>query len=100
MINENEEIQRGEASYKWTDESFKVTKEITKKENASKVTIPILLFQAGDDAYVRPGGQNKFAEYAQNCELVKMDNAKHEIYLENDDIQKTYIKQLIEFYNN
>jgi lysophospholipase len=100
LINENEEIQRGEASYKWTDESFKVTKEITKKENASKVTIPILLFQAGDDAYVRPGGQNKFAEYAQNCELVKMDNAKHEIYLENDDIQKPYIKQLIEFYNN
>ena len=100
LINENEEIQRGEASYKWTDESFKVTKEITKKENASKVTIPILLFQAGDDAYVRPGGQNKFAQYAQNCELVKMDNAKHEIYLENDDIQKPYIKQLIEFYNN
>lgn len=100
LANENQEIQRGEASYKWTDEAFKVTKEITKKEVASKVTIPILLFQSGNDAYVNPGGQNKFAQYAQNCELIKIDNAKHEIYLEKDDIQKPYIEKVVSFYNS
>lgn len=100
LINKNENIQRGEASYKWTDEAFKVTKEITKKEAASKVTIPILLFQSGNDAYVNPDGQNKFAQYAQNCELIKIDNAKHEIYLEKDDIQKPYIEKLVSFYNS
>lgn len=99
IINSDEELQRGGASYKWTQESFKVTKEITEKENASKVDIPVLLFQAGDDAYVKPGGQNKFAEYAPNCNLVRIENAKHEIYFERDEIQKPYIEQVLNFYN-
>lgn len=99
IINENEELQRGEASYQWTNEAFKATKQFVKKENAAKVEIPVLLFQSGDDAYVRPGGQNKFAKYAQNCELRRIDNAKHEIYFERDEIQNPYLKELMEFYN-
>ena len=99
IVNKNEDIQRGGASYKWTKEAFKATKEITKKENASKVEIPVLLFQSGDDVYVKPGGQNKFAEYAQNCEIVKIENAKHEIYFECDEIQKPYFEQVLKFYN-
>lgn len=99
LVNDNEDIQRGGASYKWTEESFKVTKEITKKENASNVEIPVLLFQSGDDAYVKPEGQNKFAGYAKNCELVRLENAKHEIYFERDDIQKPYLEQVFKFYN-
>lgn len=99
IVNNDEELQRGGASYKWTQESFKATKEITKKENASKVEIPVLLFQAGDDAYVKPEGQNKFAEYAQNCNLVRIENAKHEIYFERDEILKPYLKQVLKFYN-
>ena len=99
LVNENEEIQRGGASYKWTQEAFNVTKELTKKENAEKVEIPVLLFQSGDDFYVKPGGQNKFAEYAKNCTLVKIDDAKHEIYFERDEIQKPYLEQVLAFYN-
>lgn len=99
IVNSDEELQRGGASYKWTQESFKVTKEITKKENASKVEIPVLLFQAGDDAYVKPEGQNKFVEYAKNCNLVRIENAKHEIYFERDEIQKPYLEQVLNFYN-
>lgn len=98
IINENEEFQRGEASYQWLNEAFKATKKFTKKENASKVEIPVLLFQAGDDTYVRAGGQNKFAEYAGNCELVKIDNAKHEIYFESDEIQKPYLEKVMKFF--
>ncbi|MGN0143448.1 MAG: alpha/beta fold hydrolase [Clostridium sp.] len=100
IVNENEEFQRGEASYQWLNESFKATKRFTNKENASKVTIPVMLFQADNDTYVKDGGQNKFAEYAENCELVRIDDARHEIYLERDEIQKTYLKQVFEFYNN
>ena len=99
IVNENEEIQRGGASYKWTQEAFNVTKELTKKKNAEKVEIPVLLFQSGDDFYVKPGGQNKFAEYAKNCTLVKIDDAKHEIYFERDEIQKPYLEQVLAFYN-
>lgn len=100
IINEHEEFQKGEASYQWLNESFKAADEFTKKENASKVKIPVLLFQAGEDSYVRNGGQDKFAKYAENCELVRIENAKHEIYFEKDSIQQPYLKQVFEFYNS
>lgn len=99
IVVNNEEFQRGGASYNWTNEAFNATKEIVKEENASKVGIPVLLFQAGQDTYVKPGGQIQFARNAQNCEMNKIENSRHEIYLEKDEIQKPYIKDVLNFYN-
>lgn len=99
IIVNNEEFQRGGGSYNWTNEAFKATEEIVKEENASKVEIPVLLFQAGQDTYVKPGGQNKFAKGAKNCEIKIIDNSRHEIYLEKDEIQKPYLKDVLNFYN-
>lgn len=99
IIAHNEVFQRGGASYNWTSEAFKVTKEIVKEANASKVEIPVLLFQAGKDTYVKPNGQNEFAKSAKNCEIKKIENSRHEIFLERDEIQKPYLKQVLDFYN-
>jgi len=99
IIVNNEVFQRGGASYNWTSEAFKVTKEIVKEKNASKVKIPVLLFQAGQDTYVKSGGQNEFVEGAKNCEIKKIENSRHEIFLERDEIQKPYLVQVLDFYN-
>lgn len=96
----NEELQRGEASYNWVYEALTATNEIIKKENASKVKIPVLLFQAGKDTYVKPNGQDKFAQYAENCQIKYYADSRHELYLESDGIQKSYLKNLFEFYEN
>lgn len=90
----------GGGSYRWIKEVLKITDIITKEENASKVEIPVLLFQAGNDTFVKPEGQNKFAKYAKNCELIRNENAKHEFYRERDEIYYPYIKKIIEFYNS
>jgi len=99
IIANNEEFHRGGGSYNWTLEALKITKEIVKENNASKVKIPVLLFQAEQDFYVKPGGQNKFAENAKKCEIRKIENSRHEIFLERDEIQKPYLKQALDFYN-
>lgn len=98
-LKEDTYAQRGDGAFKWLKESFKATKEAVSKKNASKVEIPVLLFQAGNDTYVNPGGQEKFAKYAQNCELVKFEDAKHEIYRENDEILTEYLAKLFQFYD-
>ena len=100
IIANNEEFHRGGASYNWTLESLKITKEIVKEINASKVKIPVLLFQAEKDFYVKPGGHNKFSKSAKNCEIKKIHNSRHEIFLEKDEVQKPYLKQVLDFYNN
>lgn len=95
----NEKLQRGGASYNWTKQAFITTEEIVKEKNASKVEIPVLLFQAGHDTYVIPEGQNKFAKAAKDCKIIKVDNSRHEIYFEKDEIQRPYLKEVFEFYD-
>ncbi|MGN0143447.1 MAG: alpha/beta fold hydrolase [Clostridium sp.] len=98
IINAHEEFQRGDGSNKWADESFEASENFIKKENASKVEIPVMLFQAGEDTFVKDDGENKFAEYAKNCKLVRIEGSKHAIYFEKDEIQKPYLEQVLEFY--
>lgn len=94
----HEYLQTSGASYRWLKESFKATDYIVKKENASKVTIPVLLFQAGKDTFVKPEGQNKFALSAPNCKVRLFKEAKHEIYMERDEIFEQYLKEVLSFY--
>lgn len=99
ILNDNTELQRGDGSYNWLNNALNITKKITSKEEASKVKIPVLIFKAGKDDYVKENGINMFAQYAQNCKVVFFSGAKHEIYREKDSILKPYIKAVIEFYN-
>lgn len=94
------EYQKGGASYRWLQEAFNATKSITCKKNASKVNVPVLLFQADNDTYVNDGGQNTFAKYAKNCELVFVPGSKHELYKQSDDLLTGYLDKVFEFYEN
>ena len=99
-IKNNNAYHSGGSSASWYLESLKATKKLIKKENASKVKIPVLLFQAEYDTYVIPRGQNKFATYAKNCELVHVKESKHESYSERDEIAFDVIDKVILFYEN
>ena len=95
---EHKELQTSGGSFNWLNQSFKGIKELFKEENISNIKADILLFQAGKDTFVKPEGQNKFASLAKNCELIKIEDAKHEIYTEKDEIFNIYIKKVLEFY--
>lgn len=92
-------LQMGGSSYQWLSECYYATLAATTKCNASKVKVPVLLFQAGQDTLVGDGGQNTFAKYAKNCELVRYDNAKHEVYGETDSILTDYLDRVFNFLN-
>lgn len=96
----NEELRMGGASYRWCSEAFAATYTMRLWCQASKVKIPVILFQAGQDTYVGNDGQNTFAKYAKNCELVRYENAKHEIYAECDEIQTDYLNKVFGFLAN
>lgn len=93
----NKELQRGGASFKWLNESLKACNNILKKSNISNIKIPILFFQAGKDKVVNEGGQNKFCDNLDKCKKIKFENGKHELYMEDDNILKDYLKYIREF---
>lgn len=99
IVTSNEIFQKGDCANRWLNEAFKATEQTVKEENSAKVKIPVILFQAGQDTYVRPGGQNKFAEGAENCKLIRLENARHEMYMERDEIQKPYFDEIFNFYS-
>ncbi len=94
-----EYLQTSGGSFNWLNQSLKATNQLVKEENAKKVEIPVLLFQAGKDTFVKPRGQNKFANFAKDCTLIKIEDAKHEIYFEVDRILTPYLEKVIDFYN-
>lgn len=100
LINQDQYAERGGASFHWLKEAFSSTESVITEDNASKVKIPVLLFQAENDTYVGKNGQIKFAKYAPNCELVIVNGARHEIYRENDNILPGYLNKVFDFYNN
>lgn len=93
------ELQTSGGSFNWINQAFKGIKELLKKENIDNINADILLFQAGKDTFVKPNGHNKFVSLAKNCELVKFEDAKHEIYMEKDEIFNPYMKKVLEFYD-
>jgi lysophospholipase len=99
LMDKCEYAQRSGASFHWIEEAFSATKRATSKQNASKVKVPVLLFQADNDTLVKSGGQNEFQRNAEDCKIIFMDGSKHEIYREKDDILIGYLNKVFDFYD-
>jgi lysophospholipase len=65
---------------------------------ARRVTTPVLVFQAGDDTYVMPNGQDTFVKNAADATLILFPRARHEIHQEGDAVRNRALKALFEFY--
>jgi len=80
---------------------LKLTRFATKAANCAKVRADVLLFQAGHDNMVKPGGQETFIrQIGSHGKLLRMDHAKHEIYLCTDSDQELYWDKVFSFFNN
>ena len=94
---EHKELQTSGGSFNWLNQAFKGIKELLKEENIQNIKADVLLFQAGKDTFVKPNGHNKFVSLAKNCEFVRFEDAKHEIYIEKDEIFNPYIEKFWDF---
>jgi lysophospholipase len=92
---QNQNYQTNGATVAWVLASMKAIKVLQK--NADKVKTPVLLFQAGCDTLVKPGGQNRFAQRSQNTQMVIMPGAKHEIYYADRKTRESYYQKIFEF---
>ena len=92
-------LQTGGISFNWLNESFKAMNKLLKQDNIDNIKSEMILFQAGKDSFVKPDGHEKFISKAKNCEFIKFEDAKHEIYIERDEIRDKYIKEVLKFYD-
>jgi lysophospholipase len=91
------EIALGGPSNRWVSESVKATHRIRKA--MSGITVPVLLFQAGHDTLVKPGGQDSGCGRAKACVRLLFAEAKHEILMETDLIRDRAMALVDQFFS-
>lgn len=97
MRTENEYWQTYGATWAWLDAALEATEKMVKTEEAERVRIPVLLFQAENDSLVKSRGQLEFASKAYNVNVVYCPDAHHEIFNSPDDIASAYWVTIFDF---
>ena len=92
----NKNYQTNGGTYKWCRESLKAMDEAIK--NAGNIIVPCVLFQAGLDTMVEPGGQNRFLANNPKIEKRVYPNSKHEIFNALDVDRKKYYEEVLDFF--
>lgn len=89
------DMLRGGATYGFLHEVFQVSDRLLDPQQIAKIQVPILIFQAGQDQWVENDAQNIFCEFAKQCKLVQLDQARHEIYHEQDEFRIPFMTTLL-----
>ena len=84
-------------TFRWVRAAMKATEEL--QAHAASIQIPLLICQAGHDAFVDNEGQNQVASAAGNARLVLFPEAKHEIYNSFGQTLANYYRTLLTFYS-
>ncbi len=81
-------------------ELLRLTRYAGEEKRIRNVRAKVLMFQAGKDTMVGENGQNHWMEIlGGQGKLVLLENAKHEIYRESDEILEAYWKEIDAFLN-
>jgi lysophospholipase len=85
----------GGPTHRWIREACAAAE--TARDDAAKVTVPVLLLQAGDDVVVRNESQKEFCDEAPRCVGVIVPGARHALFIERDDFRLPLLNRTIEF---
>lgn len=94
------EYRNGGAGYRWAREALSACDSILKKRYCRRIKTPVLLIQAGNDSFVLPGGQDKFADRVRDCRIVTVPDAKHEVYMSDDKTLALYWNVVFNFFSD
>ena len=95
---EHEEYQTNGSSISTALEFLRLTKYATNAKNCKNVKADVLLVQAGKDHMVKPGGQETFIrQIGDRGRLLRIETAKHEIYMCVNSDQEKYWDEVMGF---
>ena len=96
LRRENKEYQTSAGTYGWLVGAINAGKGAVSTSNAAKITIPVLLFQATEDDYVRAKEQDLFLSRIPNGRKIIV-NSRHEINRSGNETLEPYLAEIFEF---
>lgn len=97
LQKKHEEYQTSCCTYNWAYGAIKAGRQVLRQKNMDKVTIPVLLFQAEEDTFVKPGPQEMFVASIPNGRLTRV-KSRHEIGRSVNEIMEPYLAQVVKFF--
>jgi len=94
---ENPDYHTSRPSYSWVRQAIKIIPIMLDENNCKKVKADVLLFQAGKDSSVELPAQDEFISKIPHGELVSYPEAKHEIYMAENETLKDYLDRIFDF---
>lgn len=91
LYQKKPELKLGGASSRWIAQALKVCAQI---QQAKPLTLPQLLLQSGADTVVCNQAQWIFANQTPNLTLHRIAKARHELFLETDEIRAELYQQI------
>jgi lysophospholipase len=93
---EDPDLYMGSATNGWLLEAIKMTRKI-KRQRKKVHDLPMLFFQAGNDEFSKDQRQIKFCQKHPKCQLIRYEEAKHEMFQERDQIREDVLNKTINF---
>ena len=90
--------QVGGASYRFAQKALEATQ--TMRDQAEKLSTPLLMLQAGSDDVVLTGGQDFVCQHAKNCRKVVIPGALHELHIETDRLRDVWLAEVRGFFTS
>ena len=90
-------LQTTDPSINWGKQSVRACARVTSLFWTAKIKIPVLLIQAGNDTVVKNASQDLFASRVKNCELYRVPDMKHELYMTDSQVLIPYWEKIFSF---
>lgn len=90
-------LQNCSPTYGWTRQAVLQNKALMDREIQAKITIPVLLLQAALDDVVLLPPQDQYISLLPHGRLIRVEDAKHEIFNSTDDVMMPYVQKVLAF---
>ena len=90
-------LQTTSPSIGWGREAVKACARVTSRKQTKKISIPVLLFQAGDETVVKKESHDLFASRVPTCRFERIPGMKHELYMTDSDVLIPYWETIFAF---
>ena len=86
-------------TFGWLGAAFQSMQRMRRKSFAEEITTPLLVFGAGRDRVVHIQAIRDFVKHLPKARYVEIENAEHEIMMENDSIRARFWSEFDAFVN-
>lgn len=99
FLDTRPDLQMGGPTYGWLHHTFESIRVLNQEDYLKSIKTPILVGMTSNDGVVISDTLVRATSLLPDCKVVDFPAAKHEIWMERDDIRSAWLKEAVSFIN-